>query len=159
MKACSELKEEHSYRLTKQLLVAVLGEELIGLEVGDILEVLEVGRICRVPMAPKFIKGITNLRGDIVTVLDLANIVNIEPDPFSVDTRIVIVKKKGMLLGLYVSKVVELRNFDSAFFSSNTAVRNVGTGVWSGVIKRGSVLVNVLDLDKLCSTLINHNYL
>ncbi len=57
---------------TKQFLTFYIGEELFAIAVGDIREVIEYGRLTDVPMMPAFLRGVTNLRGSVIPVLDLS---------------------------------------------------------------------------------------
>lgn len=57
---------------TRQFLTFYIGEELFAIAVEDVREVIEYGRLTDVPMMPAFLRGVTNLRGAVIPVIDLS---------------------------------------------------------------------------------------
>jgi len=55
----------------EQLLTFMLGDELYGIDVNDIKEVIEYENVFKIPLTPDFIAGVINLRGEVVPVIDL----------------------------------------------------------------------------------------
>ncbi|HLI63691.1 MAG TPA: chemotaxis protein CheW [Terriglobales bacterium] len=89
------------------LLVSVfrLGEALFGIPAAQIQEVVQMGNVTPVHHAPPFIVGIRNLRGRIVTVVDLRLRLELGEAERSADSRILIVDTEGELVGLLVDRV------------------------------------------------------
>lgn len=58
--------------MTRQYLTFFVGEELFAMAVEDVREVIEFGRLTDVPMMPAFLRGVTNLRGSVIPVIDLS---------------------------------------------------------------------------------------
>lgn len=81
---------------TVKLIVFSLGEELYGFEAEYVREVVKAGKITFVPYAPDFIEGVINLRGSIISVVDLAKILNIQ-DVTRIGERWVIVVGVGLI--------------------------------------------------------------
>jgi purine-binding chemotaxis protein CheW len=86
-------------------LVFRLGENLFGLPVADIREIMRVGPITRVPQAPIAVTGVTDLRGRVIPVVDLG--VRFDREAVEVDeqSRIIVVEAEGRLIGLLVDAV------------------------------------------------------
>ncbi|MEQ8939221.1 MAG: chemotaxis protein CheW, partial [Gammaproteobacteria bacterium] len=87
-----------------------LDEEVYGINVMQVQEVLRVSEIAPVPGAPGYVMGIINLRGNVVTVIDARkrfNLVQKEPDDSS---RIVIVEVDSQVIGILVDSVAEVVN-------------------------------------------------
>lgn len=88
------------------LLVSVfrLGDAMFGIPAAQIQEVVQIGSVTPVHHAPPFIVGIRNLRGRIVTVIDLRMRLELGEAKRSGDSRIMIVDSGGELVGLLVDR-------------------------------------------------------
>lgn len=89
------------------LLVSVfrLGHAMFGIPAAQIQEVVQIGSVTPVHHAPPFIVGIRNLRGRIVTVIDLRRRLELGQVEPGCDSRILIVDSDGELVGLLVDRV------------------------------------------------------
>lgn len=85
-----------------------LGELLLGLEISAIREVSRVGPITPVPSAPATVRGVINLRGDVVTVLDLRVILRLSPVVLTPASRLLIVSAHDELIGMLVDGVEDV---------------------------------------------------
>lgn len=77
---------------TNQYLTFTLGDEDFALEIGKVREVLDYTKITKVPRMPDFLRGVINLRGNVVPVIDLRHRLGMGSIEQSVDTCIVIVE-------------------------------------------------------------------
>ncbi len=92
---------------TKRVVVFRLHQELYGLEISEVVEILQPERVTAVPGAPLYIDGVTNIRGDIVTVMDLRQLLTGEAGAAEKDeTQIIVVEAKEYSAGLMVDKVI-----------------------------------------------------
>ena len=82
--------------------VRVAGEAY-ALPVADVLEIADYGEVARVPGAPAAIRGVRNLRGQVLTVVDLASVLGLSPGLAA--ERIVVVECGGRRAGLAVDSV------------------------------------------------------
>ena len=124
-----------------------LGDAVFGIDARQIQEVSKIGGITCVHHAPADVVGIRNLRGHIVTVIDLRarlELGRVTPGP---ESRILIVEGQGQPIGLLVDWVADTINVNPA--DIQPAPANVG-GVQSrnlrGVCRGGGRLVALLDL-------------
>src|ERR1044071_2290395 len=69
-----------------------LGDELFAIDVARVREVLDLSEITRVPTAPPYMRGVVNVRGSAVPVVDLRLKFGLPPTPDTVDTRIVVIE-------------------------------------------------------------------
>ncbi len=97
-----------------QLVGMELGGELYGIDIQLVQEIIRVERITRVPGAPKPIRGITNLRGKILPVLDLRLCLGVGVASVSKRSRIVVADYGGKLLGLLVDAVQQVLQVDAS---------------------------------------------
>lgn len=98
----------------QEMLTFALGEEHYGVFILNVKEIVGMMPITRVPNTPSFIKGIVNLRGNIIPIMDIRLKFGIEEIPYNERTCIIIiqinVKGKGKLIGVVVDAVSEVVN-------------------------------------------------
>ena len=87
----------------------MLEEAAFGLEAATIQEIVKTGEIAKVYNAPAFVLGIRNLRGRIITVIDLAVRLGLrtEGSPIGEDSRLLIAEWRGESIGLLVDRVAD----------------------------------------------------
>lgn len=85
-----------------------ISDESYGIRIGDVIEIIELQRIINVPDTPGFIKGVINLRGKIIPVMDLRLRFNLLERDYDDRTCIVVVKIKETILGFIVDTVEEV---------------------------------------------------
>ena len=93
-----------------QLVTFLLGDEEYGIPISQIQEIDRIAKITKVPKAAEFIEGITNLRGEVIPVLDTRKRFDLEVKPSDDRTRIIIVDLGGIKTGLVVDSVREVLN-------------------------------------------------
>ena len=127
-----------------------LGEEIYGIDVLQVQEVLRITEISPVPGAPDFVLGIINLRGNVVTVIDARNRFGLPPKETDDASRIIVVDAFDKVIGLLVDNVSEVAYVPNSQIES---APNVGTDdgnrFVSGVSNRDGELLIMLDLAKL----------
>lgn len=93
---------------TTQFIVVKFDLEQYGINIQYIQNIVRMLRITRVPNAPSYIKGVVNLRGEIIPVMSVRNKFNLHEDVYTNLTRIIIVKVDGNAIGLIVDEVLEV---------------------------------------------------
>jgi len=89
-----------------------LANETYALPVSHVLEILRVAGITRVPHAPPVIRGVTNMRGKVLPVVDLRVRLGSEVAEITAQSRILVVSSRGRLLGLLVDSVQQVERID-----------------------------------------------
>ncbi len=138
----------------RQLLrLAAAGEQFVA-PIEAVREILEVGRLTAIPHTPSFMRGVMNLRGAVVPVIDLAS--RFGDTTAAVGRRSCIVVVEGgatdtgsaLLAGLLVDAVYEVMDVDAAEIE---AVPSLGTKVapefLAGMIRSRGAILGLLDLD------------
>ena len=77
---------------TAQYMTFKLGDELFAINVAQVREVLEVSQITRIPTAPDYMRGVVNVRGKAIPVVDLRLKFGLPPGQSTVHTRIVVIE-------------------------------------------------------------------
>jgi purine-binding chemotaxis protein CheW len=85
------------------LLTFTLDREEFGIPVTQVREVIRVAQITRVPQAPAHVRGVANLRGRILAVVELRSRMGLAPAEITPRARIVVVEVRGRVLGLLVA--------------------------------------------------------
>ncbi|MCL2398546.1 MAG: chemotaxis protein CheW [Defluviitaleaceae bacterium] len=126
-----------------------IDKEDYGVEVAFVKEIISMQNITRVPKMPHFIEGITNLRGDLIGVLDVRKRFGKEPKEYDEETCIVVIEFNKYTLGLIVDGVkaaqtIEAENVspppNAKLNSYNQFIRNIG--------KVGNSVKLLLDLER-----------
>jgi purine-binding chemotaxis protein CheW len=145
--------------LTNHSSLAAAGEELLiisfrvggafyGFETNRIQEVIMVGDRTEVHHGPAHVYGIINLRGKIVTIIDLSIKLNGVQGEISPESRILIVPWMDEQVGLLVDQVGDVYPFASSRIEPTPAnVHGTQDNFLLGVYRAGDSLLGVLDLD------------
>jgi purine-binding chemotaxis protein CheW len=101
---------------TSQYLTFKLGEEVFALDVSQVREVLDLSPITKVPRAPDFMRGVINVRGSVVPVVDLRLKLGLSATEKSLDTRIIVMEisldEEITTLGAIADSVHEVMELD-----------------------------------------------
>lgn len=134
----------------KQFIVVKLGMEQYGINIQYVQNIVRMINITRVPKAPYYIKGVVNLRGEIIPVMSIRLKFDLDEDEFTNDTRIIFVKLDGNEIGLIVDEVREVISLADEDIDSITRESNEEKGSYVfGVGKVGDSLVTLLNIEEL----------
>ena len=133
-----------------QLVVFKLAKEEYGVSILQVQEIKRMTEITRVPHTPDYIKGVINLRGSVLPVIDLKRRLNLAIADYDDDTRIIIVKVEDLSVGIIVDAVSEVLTLSSQSVEpSQSVVGGVSTEYLSGVGKLDNRLIILLNLEAL----------
>jgi len=133
-----------------------LGEEVFAVDVRQVREVLDLTPITKVPQAPDFMRGVINLRGSVVPVVDLKMKFGLPKTEATVDTRIVVMEidldGEVTILGSMADSVHEVLELEPGQIQDPP---KLGTRWRSefirGMGKRGDEFVTIIDIDRVFS--------
>jgi len=94
-----------------QVVIFGLGTDRFAVDVGQVREVLRTPALTRLPGAPEYVRGVANLRGEVVPVIDLRVKLG-EPEGDHEDTRVVVCELDGEAIGIEVDDVQEVATLD-----------------------------------------------
>lgn len=136
----------------RQLVVFRLANDVYGIEIQAVREIIRIHDVTRVPNAPEFIEGVINLRGRICPVMDLRRRFGVDVADASSESRIVVVEIQGEDVGMIVDAVTEvLRVSGERVQPPSSVVTSAGTRVVEGIVNLGDRLIMLVDLDTLLS--------
>ncbi|MGD2116922.1 MAG: chemotaxis protein CheW [Chromatiales bacterium] len=135
-----------------QLVTFKLKDEVYGINVMQVQEVLRVAEIAPVPGAPHYVLGIINLRGNVVTVIDTRTRFGLPSTEIDDLSRIVIIESEQQVVGILVDSVAEVVDLHASEIDSAPNVGNEESSRYiQGVASWNNNLLIVVDLNKLLS--------
>ena len=137
-----------------QLIVFNLGDEEYGADINQVREIIRTGTITPIPDSPDFIKGVSNIRGEIPVIIDLKARFFLPPSKREVEDRhIVITEQEKSIFGLLVDEVTEvLRIPETDIKLAPELVTRIDREYVNGVITLENRLIILLDLSKVLSS-------
>jgi purine-binding chemotaxis protein CheW len=133
-----------------QLVVFQLGDELYGADIGVVREVGPLQRVTRVPRTPRYLEGVTNLRGRVIPVIDLRRRLNLPVTPFTKQSRIAVAELEGGQVGMIVDAVQEVLRIPAEQIEPPAGlVSKLEAEYVTGVAKVNEKLIILLDLGRV----------
>jgi purine-binding chemotaxis protein CheW len=139
--------------MENQLVVFNLANEHYGVDIAAVDGIVEMKQITAVPQAPSFVEGITNLRGEVLPVVDLRKRFGLPLEEATKETRIVNVEMNGTKVGMIVDAVSEvLRVAEEDIEPPSPIITTVDSAFIIGIAKVDERLIILLDLAKVLSS-------
>lgn len=140
------------------LVIFRVGAELFGVPIAVVQEIIRIPSITRIPQAPDFVEGVINLRGRIITVMDLNKRLGRVPLKDYAETeslvsgkvRILVVELGSRLIGVIVDEVVEVLKFAATLIEpASTIIAGLSEHYVGGIGKLDDQLFILMDIQKL----------
>jgi purine-binding chemotaxis protein CheW len=148
-------QEENAQDEEVQLVTFLLGQEEYGIPIARIQEIDRLSKITQTPKAPKFVEGVTNLRGEVIPVLSTRMLFALEAKASDDHTRVIIVDLGGAKTGLVVDSVKQVLSISSRNIAPPPA--SISNGVDGqfvsgiGKVEDGKRMIVLLDVGKVLS--------
>jgi purine-binding chemotaxis protein CheW len=141
---------------TTQFLTFRLGDEVFALDISKVREVLDFTTVTKVPRTPEFMRGVINLRGSVVPVVDLRLKFGMTRTENSVNTCVIItevtVDGDTTVLGALADSVQEVLDLDAEHIAPAPRIGSkLRTEFIKGMGKRNDQFIIILDVDKVFS--------
>ncbi|WP_240744777.1 chemotaxis protein CheW [Desulforhopalus sp. IMCC35007] len=135
-----------------ELATFYIGDALCGMDILKVQEINKLMQMTKVPQAPDYVLGILNLRGQIVTILDLGRKLGLGETDISQDPRNIIVNSSGGHVGLLVRRISDVVSADMKKRERAPAnMSGIQGEYFTGVYKTDDNLIGILDVDKVLS--------
>jgi purine-binding chemotaxis protein CheW len=149
--------ESQAANSISQYLTFKLDQELFAVEIGRVREVLEFSTMTKVPRTPDFMRGVINLRGNVVPVVDVRLKLGLGMTDKTVETCVVIseiaVDGERTVLGALVDSVQEVIDLDANHLAPPPHLGSrIDSSVIRGMGKRDDQFIMILDLDRVFTT-------
>ena len=136
-----------------QVVAFKLRDEEYGVSILNVQEIRNLTDITRVPFAADFIKGVINLRGSVLPVIDLKQRLGLAETPYTENTRIVTVNIDDLHVGMLVDAVTEVLTIGSKPIDTKRAINDrSGSRFLSGIGNVDGRLIIMLSLEEIIGT-------
>lgn len=136
-----------------ELTTFYVGDLLLGVDIHQVEEINRQLNMTPAPHTPETVRGVVNLRGEVVTVLDLRRALGLEPTIITEDSRNVIVNSRGERVGLLVDRIADVVIAATDQIEPPPAnVNGIDGRFFTGVYKLESELVIILDVEEALSS-------
>jgi purine-binding chemotaxis protein CheW len=134
-----------------------LNEEVFAIDVSKVINILEMSHITKIPKAPPYMKGVINLRGTVLPVIDLRTKFGLPEKEITIDTSIIVlsidVSGEPVLVGTLVDSVREVLELKTADIApSPTIGAKYNSGFIEGMWRTNEKFIMILNIDKVFST-------
>lgn len=133
----------------KQFVAFQLGNEEYAADILSVQEIIRWSHITRIPGAPSFCKGVINLRGAVIPVIDSYVRFNLGEQKVTNASRIIVFKKEENTIGMTVDNVTEVVTLGASQIEKSQAAKNADDQFIREIGKLGDRLLIILDLDKV----------
>lgn len=137
----------------KQFVIFKLSNEEYGIDILRVKTIEKMSNITRVPKTSPYVKGVINLRGEVVPIIDLREKFNLNSYEENEDTRIIIVYIDDITVGLIVDSVSEVIEMDSSLIEEPPeSIGNVEISNIYGIGKLNGRVIILLDVYKILNS-------
>jgi purine-binding chemotaxis protein CheW len=152
MSTSEKTRQHHEQEVEREgkFLTFFLAEEEYGLEILKVQEIIGLMPITRVPRTPRYVKGVVNLRGKVIPVVDLRLKFGMEEVETTELTCIIVVQTREVLFGVLVDRVSEVVDLATADVEETPDFGvDVDTGYIMGMGNAGDRVTILLDIDRV----------
>jgi len=138
-------------------LTFMLGEEVFGVEIIKIQEIIRMQKVTRVPRVRDYVRGVINLRGKIIPIIELRRKFGMEPQADTDKTCIIVFHVNGedgvCIMGIIIDEVKEVQNIGSENIEPPDFLSGgIGNDFIMGIGKVGGEVKILLDIDRILTT-------
>jgi purine-binding chemotaxis protein CheW len=149
--------DKESPTITNSFLSFKLEDEIFAANVSKVLNILEMNKITKVPKMPPYMKGVINLRGTVLPVIDLRLKFGMTETEYNVNTCILVldvnIEEESVMVGALVDAVLETLEVDlSKMLPPPSMGGKFKSDLIENIIKKDNEFIMVLDMDKVFST-------
>jgi len=149
------MKKNEIHSDMTQYVTVVIGGQLFGIPINKVHDVFMPESITRVPLSEKEIQGVLNLRGRIVTAIDMRQLLGLEKANGDETKMAVGIEYKGESYGFIIDNVGEVLNLSDESREVNPANLNRNwTNISAGVHRLEGELMVILDVEKVLSAML-----
>jgi len=133
---------------TFKIVAFTLGEEEYGMDIAYVQSIERISPMTRIPNAPQYVKGVINLRGSVMPIIDLQNMLGTGETQYTEETRVIITEHDEIELGFIVDRtndVLDVNPDEIEMTNSN----NLDQDLFSGVVKHNGRLIILIKLTNL----------
>lgn len=132
-----------------QVVIFKLNDEQFAVETAKVQSINDMMEITKVPNAPSYIKGLINLRGNVISLLDINLLLNTKESVDANQTNMIILNIEDEMVGITVDEVDEVLDVEEDLIEKTEQEKKFA--YIRGVINFKDRIVTLIDIDKLLS--------
>jgi purine-binding chemotaxis protein CheW len=133
-----------------ELITFSIGDVLYGINISDVVGINKIREVTPVAQAPVYVRGLLNLRGQIVSIIDVGLKLGLPTSSTSPTRKAIIVNYRNELIGLQVDAIHDVVNTTTDQIEKPPAnINNIHSGFCQGVIKTQNNIISLLNIDAL----------
>lgn len=130
-----------------------LGTEEYGLPILAVREIIGMVEITPIPQTPTFVRGVVNLRGNVIPIIDLRRKFSMESGEESRENCIIVVRAHGADTGVVVDRMSEVAHVENSEIQEPPPVgAEVNTDIILGIDKSGGKVRLLLDIERIITS-------
>lgn len=127
-----------------------IDDEYYGITINAVISIEKMENLTRIPNSPSHIKGVINLRGEVIPLISLRNRLNMKDKEINNNSRIIVVSQDEVTAGLIVDSSSEVIEIDSKNIDNPPSTSEKESSMYiSGIGKVDNRLIILLDLSKI----------
>ncbi|GCC52351.1 chemotaxis protein CheW [Chryseotalea sanaruensis] len=147
-------QNENTSQRSLQIVVFKLGQEEYGLRIDQIKEVVITPTITRMPQTPSYVKGVANIRGNVIAIFDLEDRFNLQRNEAQLSGKkyTLVVESEDFKMGLLVNEVPNTISVNASDLDESVGIiadANAEVNYIKGIIKTGTRLIILIDIFKV----------
>ncbi len=136
-----------------KFLTFICGDEVYGIEILKVREIIKLMDITTVPRTPDYLKGVINLRGKVIPIINLRSKFSMPEVEHTQETCIIVVEVNKTSIGIIVDSVSEVSNIDSEEIEETPHLgQDIDTNFILGLGKTKEMIVILLDIEQVLSS-------
>ncbi len=144
-----ETENDTNHEPKIRLITFTLERETYGLEVSQVREILRINQTFPVPGAPSYVLGITNIRGNVITILDARLRFGLQTVEHTACSRMIVVESENDTVAIVVDSVSDVIDVPKSSININMKVNLNGDSRFiSGVVTHDNGLIIILNVEK-----------
>lgn len=143
----NHVNQEHKEQ-REQYIQFGIDQEHYAIHIAQIHEIIKTQDIHKIPNVKPYIKGVINLRGQIIPVISLRHLFGLGDDEFTKTTRIIVVHHMEERVGIIVDRVDKVTTFDD-IQPPPDRIGEINKANFSGVSIQGGTVIGILKLDQV----------
>jgi len=135
---------------TSQIVSFRLANEEYGVNIMHVQEIILIGQITEMPQVPEYVRGLINLRGHVIPIIDLRVRFGLEVTSATENSRIIVLNVNNKTVGITVDAVDEVLRINSdQIETSSVGLTGFGKEYVSGLVKFEKKLLILLNIEKI----------
>lgn len=132
-----------------------VADEIYGINIMDIKEIIKPREVTEVPRSPAFVLGVLSLRGIIIPIIDMRRRLGLSSEEPSGKERVVVIKSNNSFSGLLVDEVIQVVQVQlGALEAAPTVLDGIDRDFISGIGRSGGRLIIILNLETIADILL-----